>query len=94
MQDMHTCLLCAAQPVDRLAYARDMAMFAVAFYTGSHSSGLAKLLTDPVLRLPSSQGSLLNIQFTKTLKDEAALTSLLTPGKDMPETCAVAAMIR
>ena len=31
MRNMHTCLLCAAQSVDRLAYARDTALFAVAF---------------------------------------------------------------
>ena len=56
MRDMHTCLLCAVQPVDSLAYARDMALFAIAFRTGSRGSGLARLLAAQVLRLPSSQG--------------------------------------
>ena len=45
---MHTRLLCAAQPVDRLAYARDMALFAVAFRAGSRGSDLAKLLAAQV----------------------------------------------
>ena len=48
MRYMHTCLLCAAQPVDRLAYARDMALFAVAFRAGSRGSDLAKLLAAQV----------------------------------------------
>ena len=48
MRYMHTRLLCAAQPVDRLAYARDMALFAVAFRAGSRGSDLAKLLAAQV----------------------------------------------
>ena len=56
MRDMHTCLLSAVQPVDGLASARDMALFAIAFCTGSRGSDLAKLLAAQVLRLPSSQG--------------------------------------
>ena len=67
MRDMHTCLLCATQPVDRLAYARDMALFAIAFRTGSRGSDLAKILAAQVFRLPSSQGIVLSFQFTKTL---------------------------
>ena len=94
MRYMHTGLLCAAQPVDRLAYARDMALFAVAFRVGSRSSDLAKLLAAQVLHLPSSQGLVLNFHFTKTLRDGAAHASLLAPDNDMPETCAVAAMLR
>ena len=93
MRDMLTCLLCAAQPVDRLACARDMALFAIAFHTGSHGSDLAKLLPDQVLRLPSSQGLELNFQFTKILRDGAAHASLLAPNKGMPKTCAIAPMI-
>ena len=91
---MHTCLLCAAQPVDRLAYARDMALFAIAFRTGSRGSDLAKPLAAQVLCLPSSQGIVLNFQFTKTVRDGTPHASLLPPDKDMPETCVVAAMIR
>ena len=93
MRYMHTGLLCAAQPVDRLAYARDMALFAVAFRAGSRGSDLAKLLAAQVLHLPSSQGLVLNFHFTKTLRDGAAHASLLAPDNDMPETCAVAAML-
>ena len=94
MRYMHTGLLCAAQPVDRLAYARDMALFAVAFRAGSRGSDLAKLLAAQVLHLPSSQGLVLNFHPTKTLRDGAAHASLLAPDNDMPETCAVAAMLR
>ncbi|CAN0037619.1 unnamed protein product, partial [Ascophyllum nodosum] len=94
MRYMHTGLLCAAQPVDRLANARDMALFAVAFRAGSRGSDLAKLLAAQVLHLPSSQGVVLNFHFTKTLRDGAAHASLLAPDNDMPETCAVAAMLR
>ena len=78
MRDMHTCLLCPARPVDRLAYARDMALFAITFRTGSRGSDLAKLLAAQILRLPSSQGIVLNFQFTKTLRDGAA--HALPPG--------------
>ena len=67
MCDMHTCLICAAQPVDRLAYTCDMALFAVAFSTGSRGSDLVKLLAAQVLHLPSSQELVLNFHFTKTL---------------------------
>ena len=91
---MHTCLLCAAQPVDLLAYARDTALFAIAFRTGSQGNDLAKLLAVQVLRQPSSQAIVLNFQLTKTLRDGAEHASLLAPDKDMPETCAVAATIR
>ena len=91
---IRTCLLCAAQPVDRLAYARDMALFAVAFRSGSRGSDLAKLLAAQVLHFPSSQELVLNFHSTKTLRDEAAHASLRTPDDDMPETCAVAAMLR
>ena len=94
MRDMHTCLLCAAQPVDRLAYARDMALFAIAFRTGSRGYDLAKILAPQVLHLLSNQGIVLNLQFTKTLRDGATHASLLVPDKDMPVTCAVAATIR
>ena len=94
MRDMHTCLLCAAQPVDRLAYARDMALFAIAFRTGSRRSDLAKILAAQVLHLPSNQGIVLNFQFTKTLRDGATHASRLVPEKDMPDMCAVAATIR
>ena len=94
MRYMHTGLLCAAQPVDRLAYARDMALLAVAFRAGSRGSDLAKLLAAQVLHLPSSQGLVLNFHFTKTLRDGVAHASLLAPDNDMPETCAVAAMLR
>ena len=94
MRNMQTCLLRAAQPVDRLAYARDMALFAVAFRTGSYGSDLAKLLVAQVLRLPPSQGLVLNFQSTKTLRYSAALASLLAPDNDMPGMCAVAAIIR
>jgi hypothetical protein len=94
MRDMHTGLLCAAQPGDRLAYARDMALFAVAFRAGSRGNDLAKLLAAQVLHLPSSQGLVLNFHFTKTLRDGAAHASLLAPDNVMPETCAVAAMLR
>ena len=44
IRDMHTCLLCAAQPVYRLAYTCDMALFGIAFRTGSRGSDLTKLL--------------------------------------------------
>ena len=94
MRYMHTGLLCAAQPVDRLAYARNMALFAVVFRAGSRGSDLAKLSAAQVLHLPSSQGLVLNFHFTKTLRDGAAHASLLAPDNDMPETCAVAAMLR
>ena len=94
MRYMHTCLLCAAQPVDRLAYARDMALFAVAFRAGSRGSDLAKLLAAQVLHLLFSQGLVLNFHFTKTLQDGAAHASLLATDNDMPEMCAVAAMLR
>ena len=93
IRDIHTCLFCAAQPVDRLAYARDMALFAIAFRTGSRGSDLAKLLAAQVLRRPSSQGVVLNFQCTKTLRDGAAHASPLAPDKDIPETCVVVAII-
>ncbi|CAN0192157.1 unnamed protein product, partial [Ascophyllum nodosum] len=84
MRDMHTCLLCAAQPADRLAYARDMALFAIAFRPGSRGSDLAKMLAAQVFHLPSIKGIVLNFQFTKTLRDRATHASLLVPDKDMP----------
>ena len=56
MRHMHTYLLSAAQPVDRLAYTRDMALFTVAFRSSSHGSDLAKLLAAQFLRLPFSRG--------------------------------------
>ena len=70
-----------------------MALFAVAFRASSRGSDLAKLLAAQVLHLPSSQGLVLNVPTTKTLRDGAAHASLLAPGNDMPETCAVAAML-
>ena len=88
------CLLCAAQPVARLAYARDMALFAIAFHIGSRGSDLAKLLVAQVLLPPSGQARVLKLQFTNTLRDGAAHASLLAPDKDLSATCAVAAMIR
>ena len=95
MRNMHTCLLCAAQPVDCLPYAPDMALFSAAFCTGSRGSNLAKLLAAQVLRLFSSQRLVLNFQLTKTRQYGAAHASLLGPGLDMPETfCAVVAMVR
>ena len=78
----------------RLVYARDMALFAKAFCTASGGSDLIKLLAVRVLRLPSSQGLLLVFLFAKILRDGVAHASLLAPDNDMPETCAVAAMIR
>ena len=94
MPDIHTCLLCAAQVVGRLAYARDMVLFAEAFRTASDGSDFIKLLAAQVLRLPSSQGLVLDFRFAEILRDGAAHASLLAAENDMPETCAVAAMIR
>ena len=91
---MYKYLLCAAQLVDRSAFARDMTLFAVVFLTSGHGSNLTKLLVAQVRRLPSSQGLELHFQFTKTLRNGAAHASLLAPDNDMPETFAVAAMIR
>ncbi|CAM9724695.1 unnamed protein product, partial [Ascophyllum nodosum] len=65
-----------------------MALFAIAFRTGSRGSDLAKILAAQVLHLPSNQGIVLNFQFTKTLRDGATHASRLVPDKDMPETCA------
>ena len=89
----HTCLLCDAQLLDCLAHARGMVLFVVAFRTGSRGSDLATLLAAEVLRLPSSQGLVLNFQFTKIIRDGAAHASLLAPDNGMPETYAVTAMI-
>ena len=71
-----------------------MALFAEAFRTASGGSDLIELLAAQVLRLPSSQGLVLDFRFAKILRDGAAHASLLAPeNNDMPETCAVAAMI-
>ena len=83
MRDMPACLLCAVQPVDHLAYARDMAFFTIALRTVSRGSDLAELLASQVLRLLSSHGIVLNFLSTKTLRDGAAHASLLAPDKDM-----------
>ena len=94
MRNIHTCLLCGAQAVGRLAYARDMALFAEAFRPTSVGSDLIMLFAAQVLRLPSSQVLVLYFLFAKILRDGAAHASLLAPDNNMPETWAVAAMIR
>ena len=86
--------LCAAQAFDRLAYARNIILYTVAFHTSRHGSDLAKLIAAQVLRLLCSQGLVLNFQVTNTRRDGAAHASLLVSDHDIPETCAVAAMIR
>ena len=70
-----------------------MVSFAVAFRSSSRGSDLAKLLAAQVLRLPFSQGLVLNLYFTKTLRDGAAHASFPAADNDMLDICAVAAMI-
>ena len=94
MRYMHTGLLCAAQPVDRLAYARDMALFAVAFRAGSRGSDLATLVSRPGPAFALQPRVSIKFHFTKTLRDGAAHASLLAPDNEMTETCAIAAMLR
>ena len=64
-------LRCTQDPYDRVVWARDIALFTVAFSTLKRGDGLSRTLIQRVLRLPNECGFLFNFQWGKTMRDGA-----------------------
>ena len=62
---------CTQDPYDRVVFARDIALFTVAFNTLKRGDGLRRTLIQRILRLPNECGFLFNFQWGKTMRDGA-----------------------
>ena len=58
-------------PYGRVGFARDFALFTVAFNTLEKGHGLSRTLIQRILRLPNECGFLVNFQWGKTMRDGA-----------------------
>ena len=56
---------------DRVVFARDIALFTVAFNALKRGDGLSRTLIQRILRLPNECGFLFNFQWGKTMRDGA-----------------------
>ncbi|CAM9967931.1 unnamed protein product, partial [Sphacelaria rigidula] len=79
-------------PAESIALVRDMALFTVALRTAGRGGDLTQMMAGSVLRLPEDQGIVLNFRFTKTLREGSRHVCHVAPDRDMPDTCAVAAL--
>ena len=62
---------CAQDPYGRVVFARNIALFTVAFSTLKRGDGLSRTLKQRILRLPNECDFLFNFQWGKTMRDGA-----------------------
>ena len=62
---------CTQDPYDRVVFARNIALFTVAYNTLKRGDGLSRTLTQRILRLPNECDFLFNFQWGKTMRDGA-----------------------
>ena len=62
---------CTQDPYDRVIFARNIALFTVAFNTLKRGDGLSRILIQRILRLPNECGFLFSFQWGKTMRDGA-----------------------
>ena len=62
---------CTQDPYDRIVFARDIALFTVAFSTLKRGDELSRTLIQRILRIPNECGFLFNFQWGKTMRDGA-----------------------
>ena len=62
---------CTQDPYDRVVFARNIALFTVAFNTLKRGDGLSRTLIQRILRLPNECDFLFNFQWGKTIRDDA-----------------------
>lgn len=70
---------------------RDVALFALAFYSCRRGFDISNTLGSQVLRLPEDRGLIINFQFGKTLRDSKEAVLVLADS-DNPGTCAFRAI--
>ena len=62
---------CTQDPYDRVVFARNIALFTVAYNTLKRGDGLSRTLTQRILRLPNECDFLFNFQWGKTMRNGA-----------------------
>ena len=83
---------CTQDPYDRVVFARNIALFTVAFNTLKRGDGLSRTLTQRILRLPNECGSLLNFQWGKTIRDGADYLMTVEYDTERVITCPIRAV--
>ena len=83
---------CTQDPYDRVAFARDIALFTVAFSTLKRGDGLSRTLIQRILRLPNECGFLLNFQWRKPMRDGAGHLMTVENDTKRTTTCPIRAV--
>ena len=92
LSSMRTHLAAESQAHRRIALARDIAIFAIAFHTGRRGDDLQHALGSSVLQLPQNQGFIINFQFGKTLRVGGAQAVPICVEEKFPAICPVGAL--
>jgi len=78
---------------ERIVVTRDIAIFALAWYSMRRGDDLTWTLAPQILRLPESQGFIFNFLFGKTLRaSSAAVVVLAASAQEAQDTCAARAV--
>ena len=89
---LRACLQCASDPYTRVALARVLALFTVAFKTTKRGDELSRTLIQGTLRLPNLSGFLFNFQWGKTMRDGADHFISVAYNHECLATCPVTAV--
>ena len=87
LSDMCSRAQVAASLAERISLTRDIALFALAFYSMRRGYDLPFTLGSHILKLPNSSGLIFNFQFGKTLKASSVAVVMLAD-RDCPVVCA------
>lgn len=78
---------------ERIVDTRDIAIFALAWYSMLRGFDLTYTIASQILRLPDAKGFIFNISFGKTLRASSeAVVVLAASSQDIQDTCAARAI--
>ena len=83
---------CTQDPYDRVVFARDIALFTVAFNTLKRGDGLSRTLIQRISRLPNECGFLFDFQWGKTMLDGADYLMTIEYDTKRMTTCPIRAV--
>ena len=92
MSPLRVRLQCTSDSYTRVVFARDLALFTVAFETTKRGDELSRTLIQRILRLPNLSGFLFNFQWGKTMRDGADHLISVAYNHECLATCPVAAV--
>lgn len=91
LENMHARCTVAATVTEGMEIMRDVALFALAFYSCRRGFDISNTLGSQVVRLPDDKGLIINFQFGKTLRDSKEAVVVLADPQN-PGTCAFRAI--